>query len=232
MLGYGKGLGAANSRPNTDFHQLFTHFNNQVALFWRDKRISDVIRERAQDPSFGSIAVVRRSGLDLRNNLKFTSYGHLNVLRIEVMQLLTEAFQILGSEDVLDLFGAANAWDTIDEVLIRYFNQRLVTSPRQRMAVTGRTVLRWLAAPHILETTRSEFEALLLEIAEPSEEWITSAQSLRLADRTSSNRVLPFDRHRPVGVAAPLNAHPRAAGAAPVHRNGHRRKAALLAERR
>lgn len=233
VLGYGRGLGAANSRPNTDFHQLFTHFNNQIALFWRDKRISDVIRERAQDPSFGSIAVVRRSGLDLRNNLKFTSYGHLNVLRIEVMQLLTEAFQILGAEDVLDLFGAANAWDTIDEVLIRYFNQRLVTSPRQRMAVTGRQVLRWLAAPHILETTRSEFEALLLEVAEPAEEWITSAQSLRLADRSSSNRVLPFDRHRSVGVAAPLNAHPSAAGAAvPARRNGHRRRAVLLAERR
>ena len=27
---------------NTDFHPLFSHFNNQVALFWRDKRISDV----------------------------------------------------------------------------------------------------------------------------------------------------------------------------------------------
>ncbi len=32
---------------------LFTHFVNQVTLFWRDKRISDVIRERAYDPSFG-----------------------------------------------------------------------------------------------------------------------------------------------------------------------------------
>lgn len=228
VLGYGKGLGSANSRPNTDFHQLFTQFNNQVALFWRDKRISDVIRERANDPSFGSIAVVRRSGLDLRNNLKFTSYGHLNVLRVEVMQLLTEAFQILGSEDVLDLFGSDNAWDTIDEVLIRYFNERLVTSPRQRMAVTGRAVLRWLAAPHILETTRAEFEALLLEIAEPSEEWLTSAESLRLADRSSSKEVLPFDRHHPVGVAAPMTRRGGGAGVAPAHRNGHRRRAAAL----
>ncbi|WAL69269.1 hypothetical protein ORV05_16350 [Amycolatopsis cynarae] len=214
VLGYGRGLGSANARPNTDFHQLFVQFTNQVALFWRDKRISDVIRERAYDPSFGSVAVVRRSGLDLRNNLKFTSYGHLNVLRVEVMQLLTEAFQILGAEDVLDLFGATNAWDTVDEVLIRYFDERLVTSPRQRMAVTGRAVLRWLAAPHILETTRSEFETLLLEIAEPAEEWITSAQSLRVADRSTSPRVLPADRHRPAGVAVPERV---------VRRNGHRK---------
>ena len=40
-------------------------------------------------------------------------------------------------------------------MLIRYFNERLVTSPRQRMGVTGREVLRWLAQPHILQTTRS-----------------------------------------------------------------------------
>ncbi|MFE0026949.1 hypothetical protein [Amycolatopsis sp. NPDC059021] len=226
VLGYGRGLGSANARPNTDFHQLFTQFNNQVALFWRDKRVSDVIRERANDPSFGSIAVVRRSGLDLRNNLKFTSYGHLNVLRVEVMQLLAEAFAILGAEDVLDLFGATSAWDTVDEVLIRYFDERLISSPRQRMAVTGRQVLRWLAAPHILETTRSEFEALLLEIAEPAEEWLVSAQSLRVADRTSSRRILPFDRQRPAGVATPAprrGERPGRARAVPGddRRNGH-----------
>ena len=125
-----------------------------MTLFWRDKRISDVIRERAYDPSFGIIAIVRRAGLDLRNNLKCPSFGHLNVLRVEVMQLLDEAFKILNADDVKRLFGADNAWDVVEEVLIRYFNERLVTSPRQRMGVTGREVLRWLAQPHILQTTR------------------------------------------------------------------------------
>jgi hypothetical protein len=203
VLGYGAGPGAAGSRPNTDFHTLFSHFVNQVTLFWRDKRISDVIRERAYDPSFGSIAVVRRAGLDLRNNLKFTSYGHLNVMRVEVMQLLDEAFRILGADDVKDLFGADNAWDVVDEVLIRYFDERLVTSPRQRMAVAGREVLRWLAAPHILETVRAEFETLLLEIAEYAEEWLTSAQAMSLAVRSGSDRVLPWDSQAPVGLATP-----------------------------
>src|SRR5439155_23605802 len=97
------------SRPNTDFHHMFTHFVHQVTLFWRDKRISDVIRERAYDPSFGSIAIVRRAGPDLRNNLKRLSFGHLNVLRVEVMQLLDEAFKTLDSDDVKRLFGADNA---------------------------------------------------------------------------------------------------------------------------
>src|SRR5215471_20549461 len=119
IFGYGAAPVPPGSRANTDFHKLFAHFVHQVTLFWRDKRISDVIRERAYDPSFGSIAIVRRAGLDLRNNLKWLSFGHLNVLRVEVMQLLEEAFKILDSEDVKRLFGADNAWDVVEEVLIR-----------------------------------------------------------------------------------------------------------------
>ena len=199
------------SRANTDFHSLFTHFVNQVALFWRDKRISDVIRERAYDPSFGSIAIVRRAGLDLRNNLKFTSFGHLNVLRVEVMQLLDEAFRILNADDVKRLFGADNAWDVVEEVLVRYFNERLVTSPRQRMAVAGREVLRWLAAAaHPADAARAEFEALLLEIAEYAEEWLTSAQSLGLAQRSAEGRLL-WGRRPAAGVLAAARRAPTSA---------------------
>src|SRR5262249_41816301 len=192
VLGYGRTSVVAGSRPNTDFHNLFNHFINQVTLFWRDKRISDVVRERAFDPSFGSIAVVRRAGLDLRNNLKFTSYGHLSVLRVEVMQLLSECFGILSAPDVIDLFGADNGWDAVDEVLIRYFDERLQSSPRQRLAVNGRDILRWLSGNAVMETGRGEFEAKLIEIAEPSEEWLTSAQAMSLARRTGTDRVLPW----------------------------------------
>jgi hypothetical protein len=200
IFGYGPAPVPTGSRANTEYHKLFSHFVHQVTLFWRDKRISDVIRERAYDPSFGSIAIVRRAGLDLRNNLKWLSFGHLNVLRVEVMQLLEEAFKILDSDDVKRLFGADNAWDVVEEVLIRYYNERLVTSPRQRMGVTGREVLRWLAQPHILQTTRSQFETLLLEIAEQSEEWLTSAQAMGLSKRTGSHRVLPWDQTQPTPI--------------------------------
>ena len=205
-FGYGTTPVVRGARANTDFHPLFSQFNNQVALFWRDKRISDVIRERAYDPSFGSIAIVRRAGLDLRNNLKFMSYGHLNVLRVEVMQLLDEAFRILDAEDIKKQFGADTAWDVIENILVRYFNERLVTSPRQNMAVAGRQVLRWLAQPHVLEARRAQFETKLLQIAEFSEEWLTSAESLGLSQRTAAPRPpLPIDRGgsaRPVGPAA------------------------------
>jgi hypothetical protein len=176
------------ARPNTRFHQLFSLFIEEVTLYWRDKRVSDVIRERAYDPSFGSIATVRRAGLDLRNDLKFASYGNLNVLRVEVMQLLDEAFRILGADDVRRLFGADNAWDVVEEVLTHYFNERLETSPRQRMAISGREILRWLGQSHLLQTTRPQFEALLLQVAEHAEEWQMSAESIGLAENRRPNR--------------------------------------------
>jgi hypothetical protein len=216
IFNYGNGPVPTGSRANTDFHKLFAHFVHQVTLFWRDKRISDVIRERAYDPSFGSIAVVRRAGLDLRNNLKWLSFGHLNVLRVEVMQLLEEAFKILNSADIKRLFGADNGWDVLEEVLIRYFNERLVTSPRQRMGVTGREILRWLAQPHILQTTRAQFETLLLEVAEHSEEWLTSAQAMGLAGRPVSQRVLPWEQSSPTPARA--NGKPKTIGKLPAER--------------
>lgn len=193
-FGYGRGPVPRGSRSNSDFHALFSHFANQVSLFWRDKRISDVIRERAYDPSFGSIAIVRRAGLDLRNNLKFTSFGHVNVLRVEVMQLLDEAFRILGSDDVKRLVGADTAWDVVEIILTQHFGELPVSSPRQRMAVAGRELFRWVAQPHILQAERAQFETLLLEVAEYAEEWLTSAQSMGVADRTNLGGVIPWDR--------------------------------------
>jgi hypothetical protein len=204
-FGYGRAAAPAGGRPNTEFHGLFTQFMNEVGLFWRDKRISDVMRERAYDPSFGSIAVVRRAGLDLRNNLKFMSFGHINVLRVELMQVLEEAFDIFAANDVRELFGAQTAWDVVEEILVRYFNESLATSPRQRMAVTGRDVLRWLARPYILDSQRAQFETQLIGIAESAEEWITSAQALGLAGRTGAGPVGPFTRVTGPAVRRPVS---------------------------
>lgn len=209
IFGYGSAPLQTGARPNMQFHPLFTLFIDEVTLFWRDKRISDVMRERAYDPSFGSIATVRRAGLDLRNNLKWESYGHINVMRVEVMQLLDECFRILEAPDIRNEFGAENAWDVVEEVLMRYFKEELVTSPRQRMGVTGRNILRWLGQPFILKTTRAQFEALLSRIAGDAEEWITSAETLGVHQRRPPDRTLPWESRRtatqprPVAAARP-----------------------------
>ncbi|MFQ3615190.1 MAG: hypothetical protein SNJ81_11460 [Cyanobacteriota bacterium] len=205
VFGYTTTPPMPSAKPNAQFHGMFTQFINSVAAFWRDKRISDVIRERAYDPSFGSIATVRRAGLDLRNNLKWNSYGHVNVFRIETLQLLDEAFRILGAEDVRKLFGADNAWDVAEEVMLRYFNKQVNASQRHRMATSGRSIIRWLAQKYILNSSRAEFEALLREIADVSEEWLTSAEVLGIAFRGHTQRVVPINASRN-GNVTPLRA--------------------------
>ena len=194
-FGYGDVRVAPGATPNRDFHKLFTNFNNRVAVFWRDKRISEVVRHNASDPSYGSIAIVRRAGLDLRHNLKHFSYGHLNVMRVELLQLLEEAFKILGAADIMNLYGVDNPWDTIEEIYLRYLKRPAINvSARSGMAINGRDILRWLAQPYILSADRAHFETLLLDIAEDCEEWLTSAESVgaaRFARPSSTQSAIP-----------------------------------------
>ena len=59
----------------------------------------------------------------------------------------------------------------------------------KRMKKTGR--------PLVL-TVNGKAEAVLLEIAEYAEEWLTSAQAMGLAERRTTGRVMPWDRTAPV----------------------------------
>jgi hypothetical protein len=210
VLGYTNVDPGTNARPNVQFNGLFKHFIGEAAKFWRDKRISEVIRERATDPTFGSIAIVRRAALDLRNNVKNSSYGWVNVMRIETSQALDEAFKVLEAPDVKEQFGAENAWDVIELVLWQYFHESVNASTMNRMAVSGREVLRWLAEPFVLRTNRSDFEALLYRIAEYAEEWISSEEGLRLTRPTPPPRNVYVQGAPPAGIRRqPVVARPR-----------------------
>jgi len=180
VFGYTESLPPTGAEPNTAFHALLSTFCQHVSRFFEDKRVSEVLRPDGGRETFGSMAVVRRSGLDLRHNLKQVSYGHVAVLRSEVMVLLQEAFDILGSHDIINLFGADNGWDVLEEVMKRYLHEIPLTSQRSRMAVTGRDILRWLAEDYLLNPVRIDFESLLEAIVDACDDWLTSAESLGL----------------------------------------------------
>jgi hypothetical protein len=215
VFGYTKSAPFPGADSNREYHRLLVNFMSQVARYFRDKRISEVIRPQSDRGTFGSVAVVRRAGLDLRDNLKHASYGHVNVLRVEVMQLLEEAFDILEAEDVRRLFGADTAWDVVEEILHRYLHRpEIHASARSRMATAGRDVLRWLAQPHILNNSRIEFEVMLNDIADEAEEWLTSAESLGVA----RPQIVGPTRTR----MSPLSA---SAATIPARSNGHAKAA-------
>lgn len=188
VFGYTDASPPAGAEPNSAFHTLLSNFCQHVSRFFEDKRVSEVLRPNGGTETFGSMAVVRRSGLDLRANLKQVSYGHVAVLRSEVMVLLQEAFDVLGSPDVVNLFGADNAWDVLEEVLKRYLREIPVTSQRSRMATTGRDILRWLAEDYLLTSVRIDFESLLEAIVDACDDWLTSAESLGLRRNGAPSR--------------------------------------------
>ncbi len=180
VFGYTGATPPKGAKANAVFHRLFTGFNLQVSRFFQDKRVSDVIRADGSREGFGSMAVVRRAGLDLRSNLRHVSYGHVAVMRTEISQLLEAAFAILAADDVRNLFGSPTPWDTLEEIQSRYLEETPVASQRSRMATAGRDVLRWLSEPYLLTQVRVDFETYLEDIVDQSDDWLTSAESLGL----------------------------------------------------
>ncbi|OLE35728.1 MAG: hypothetical protein AUG45_01040 [Ktedonobacter sp. 13_1_20CM_3_54_15] len=91
-------------------------------------------------------------------------------------------------------------------VLWQYFHEATYASTMNRMAVTGRDIIRWLAEPFVLRTNRTDFETLLYRIAEPAEEWISSEEGLRLSRPTPPPRGVYMPGPPPSGPRPPSGA--------------------------
>jgi len=203
VFGYTDAAPPRGARPNQPFHGLFSQFNRSVANLFRDKRIADTFRPGAgvTEPGFGNIADTRRACLNLRENLKRASYGDVNVLTVEMLQLVASAFDILSADDIRNQFGADNGWDTLEEVLQRYLGEIPVVSQRSRMAENGRGIIQWTAQNFVLTPGRAAFETLIQSIAEMCEEWLTSAEALgstagRSHEASADGNILAFPANR------------------------------------
>lgn len=171
IFGYTQTPLSPGIQPNHEFHGLLSDFMGAVSNYLNNRL------PNPNDPSFGNIAVVRRAGLDLRNNLKNVAYGQVNALRVELLELLEEAFSILAAEDVRQLFGAEDAWDVVEEIQCRYMGcPDIYSLARNQLARSGRAILNWLAQEH--NNDPAQFEAALPSIADDVHQWLTSAQSL------------------------------------------------------
>ena len=199
VFGYTESTPPDGAMPNDVFHALLTNFCRHVSAFFQDKRVSEVVRPDNTRETFGSMSVVRRAGLDLRHNLKQVSYGHIAVLRSEVMVLLRDAFDILNSDDIKRIFGAATGWEVLEDVLKQHLKEHPLTSQRHRMAVTGRDTIRWLGEDYILTNVRTDFEALLEAIVDACDDWLTSAESLGLRKRAMTSGGASVIDFRPAG---------------------------------
>jgi hypothetical protein len=119
---------------------------------------------------------------------------------VETSQALAEAFRVLDAPDLKAQFGAQTPWDMIELVLWQYFHQSSNASAMNRMAVSGREIIRWLSEPFVLRTNRADFEALLYRIAEYAEEWISSEEGMRMTRATPPPRNVYIQGPPPAGA--------------------------------
>ena len=94
---YGTAKAPAGSIMNVNFHRQLVGFMVAVAQYFRDLRVSEVIRGGpmiSQRP-FGSVATVQRLGLDLRYALDRSTYGNIFALTIEVGHYLNSIMKLL-----------------------------------------------------------------------------------------------------------------------------------------
>ena len=87
----------------------------------------------------------------------------------------------------------------VELVLWQYFHESVNASAMNRMGVSGREMIRWLAEPYVLRTNRTDFETLLYRIAEYAEEWLSSEEGMRLSRPTPPPRNVYVQGPPPVG---------------------------------
>lgn len=144
---YGTAPAPAGAAVNVNFHRQFAAFIVSIAQYFRDLRVSEVIRggPLIDQRPFGSIATIQRLGLDLRWALDRSTYGNILALTFETGHYLKTVLELLDEPDIKKAFDANTKWDVIEMVSNRHLGGIGFVSGRAKMAESGRRLLRYVA---------------------------------------------------------------------------------------
>jgi hypothetical protein len=177
---YGPAKVPPNMPVNKDFNKLLLNFVKSVARFYRDQRISEVIRKGASDleSSFGSIETVRKSGIDLRNSINRYATGITLLFTLELSNYLNECLQLLRLPEIHRAYNVRNEWQLIEKIGEKRLKKDEKASIRGTLAQEGKHILEWLAGDDVLEEDAIIFEIVLNLIGQTAERWSVSYKAL------------------------------------------------------
>lgn len=177
---YGPAKLAADSLVNRDFHKLLLNFVTAVTRFYRDQRISEVIRKGAAgvQPSFGSLETVKKAGIDLRNSINRYSAGVTLLFTMELSSYLTECLDVLRLPEIQSSYNVKNEWQLIEKIGEQRLRKVEKASVRGSLAQEGKRMLEWLAGDDVLEEDNIPFEITLNLVGQWAERWSISHKSL------------------------------------------------------
>jgi hypothetical protein len=177
---YGTTKSPDNAHVNKDFNKLLLNFVKSVSVFYRDQRISEVIRKGASglESSFGSIEMVRKSGIELRNAINRYATGITLLFTIELSTYLDECLQLLRLPEIHKAYNVKSEWQLIEKISEQRFKGNEKASVRGSLAQEGKRMLEWLAGDDVLAEDSIVFEIVLNQIGQSAERWIMSYKSL------------------------------------------------------
>ncbi|MGK7912437.1 MAG: hypothetical protein AB4050_13305 [Synechococcus sp.] len=174
---YGKNKAPAGAIVNANFHRQLVAFMVAVSQYFRDLRVSEVIRggESLDQRPFGSVATVQRLGLDLRYALDRSTYGNIFALTMETGHFLNSIMKLLDTPDIKKAFDANTKWDVIEIVSNRYLGGISEPSQRAKMAESGRRILQFVADNDFKTAIDPMiFQAELRPVGSHAESWIAA----------------------------------------------------------
>ncbi|MHC4543059.1 MAG: hypothetical protein ACYTDW_01930 [Planctomycetota bacterium] len=177
---YGPAKPPAKTAINRDFHKLLVNFVTAVTRFYRDQRISEVIRKGATglQASFGSLEMVKKAGIDLRNTINRYSAGITMLFTMELSSYLNECLEVLRLPEIQSAYNVKNEWQLIEKIGEGKLKKPEKASVRGSLAQEGKRMLEWLAGDDVLEEDNIPFEITLNMVGQWAERWAISYKSL------------------------------------------------------
>jgi hypothetical protein len=132
--------GTDGAMVNREFNDLWLRFISSAAT---------LKRERTRVESAGSTVdelSVKRAATDLARNLSLHGGGMALYAALELQQQIQKSIRLLSEPEIKSAYGARDAWQVIEQVATIDFAGAANASKFRTMAITGSTIISWLAA--------------------------------------------------------------------------------------
>lgn len=175
-FGYGNASLPDGAPVNGNFHRQFLGFVSSIAQYFRDLRVSEVIRggPLLDQRPYGSQATIQRLGTDLRWQIDRATFGNVAALTLEMAQYLKTVLNTLDQPDIRKAFDANTRWDVVESVSRRYLGGSASLSHRTTLADSGRRLLQFAADNPFRTRDPNLFQNEVASVGPAAEEWLAA----------------------------------------------------------
>src|SRR5262249_49495489 len=149
---------ASQGTPNREFNDLWLRFLSAVSSYARQVTVENLLRTNIPIPV--SQQLVKKTALDLAQNLSLHGYGIGYFAATELQKQIKEIISLLSDPDIKTAYGARDMWQVIDQVASLELGGSKNSIRYRTMATSGAIIIRWLAERGKLLTSADQIIVL------------------------------------------------------------------------